>query len=75
MTDAELSKLLYLAREAVDMWADFLESRVGHAPQMRQLVADLDLYRAERGWSPHGFGGEESTRGRVSWLREPCSCP
>jgi glutamine synthetase len=58
-TDAELSRLLFEARESVEMWADVVEARTGKADNYtRGLVARIDAYRAERGWSPHGFGGE-----------------
>lgn len=56
---AELSRLLFEARESIDMWADVIESRAGQpAAHERALVARLDEYRARQGWSPHGFGGE-----------------
>lgn len=59
-TDARLSRLLWDAREQVDMWADSVERRshpgAGHAP--RRVRDELDAYRAHRGWSPDGFGGE-----------------
>lgn len=59
MKNAELSKLLWAAREEAEMWADVVEARSGKpATSTRQTVAELDAYRAERGWSPHGFGGE-----------------
>lgn len=59
MTNAELSKLLFEAREEIEMWADVVEVRTGKpARQTRELLAALDAYRAERGWSPHGFGHE-----------------
>lgn len=56
---AELSRLLFEAREQIDMWADVVEARTSKpANYTRDLVKRIDLYRAERGWSPHGFGGE-----------------
>lgn len=61
MSEAErLSSLLFQARESLSMWADVVETRVGK-PDLytRRLIAELDAYRAERGWSPHGFGGED----------------
>lgn len=57
--DAELSKLLFEAREQLDMWADIVEVKSGvPARYPREVVARIDAYRAERGWSPDGFGGE-----------------
>jgi hypothetical protein len=51
---------LFEAREQIDMWADVIEARM-NAPAWgaRQLVAEIDQYRTEQGWSPHGFGGED----------------
>jgi hypothetical protein len=50
---------MFEAREQVEMWADVVEARSGRpAEYPRRLVAAIDAYRAERGWSPHGFGGE-----------------
>lgn len=58
-TSADLSRLLFEARESVEMWADVVEARMGVPDSYtRGLVERLDAYRAERGWSPHGFGGE-----------------
>jgi hypothetical protein len=58
--ESRLSRLLFSAREQVEMWADVVESQAGKpATAVRELVAELDAYRAERGWSPHGYGGEE----------------
>lgn len=59
MTNAELSRLLFAAREEIEMWADVVEARTGkQATHTREVLAQLDTYRAERGWSPDGFGGE-----------------
>jgi hypothetical protein len=60
MSDAaRLSRLLFSARESIEMWADVVESRTGKRDEYnRRLVAEIDEYRAEQGWSPHGFGGE-----------------
>lgn len=58
---ARLSKLLFEAREGLEMWADSVEARLGGTPHYaRDLVRQIDAYRAERGWNPHGFGGESS---------------
>jgi hypothetical protein len=61
MTDtARLSKLLFEAREVAEMFADVVHLRTGNADNMAARVRDeIDAYRAERGWSPHGFGGED----------------
>jgi hypothetical protein len=59
MTDAELSRLLFEARELIDMYGDVVEAKAGVPDEWSRQVRDqLDAYRAERGWSPHGFGGE-----------------
>jgi hypothetical protein len=57
---ARLSKLLFEARELVDMWRNHVEYATGDVDNWPRRVRDeIDAYRAERGWSPHGFGGEE----------------
>jgi hypothetical protein len=53
--NARLSKLLFEARELVDMLRVITHDD-GWPLRVRE---DIDAYRAERGWSPHGFGGEE----------------
>jgi transcriptional regulator with XRE-family HTH domain len=54
-----LSRLLFEARESLQMWADSVESRSGQPDHYtRALVRQIDEFRAERGWSPQGFGGE-----------------
>ncbi len=58
--DARLSRLLFEARELAEMLADIVEMR-GRGRKddwSRRFIAEVDAYRAERGWSPHGFGGE-----------------
>jgi hypothetical protein len=56
---ARLSKMLFAAREEIAMWADVVEARSDQdATHTRAVLAEIDAYRAERGWSPHGFGGE-----------------
>jgi len=59
--DAQLlSRLLFESRERVEMAADMIERRAGQPDEWgRRLVAEIDEYRASRGWSPHGFGNEE----------------
>lgn len=61
---ARLSRLLFLARESIEMWADTVESRVHRVDRHnRRLVAEIDQFRREQGWGPRdgfvGFGGEE----------------
>lgn len=59
-TNAELSKLLWEARERVEMFSDVVERQSGRPDRSgRSVVARLDAYRVERGWNPNGFGGEE----------------
>ena len=56
---AELSKLLFEVREQIDMWADVVAARTGARPVYIDDLRDrIDAYRAARGWSPNGFGGE-----------------
>jgi hypothetical protein len=60
MGDAELSKLLFEARELIEMFADVVESRTGAVDaSMRVVVCRIDEYRAGRGWNPDGFGAED----------------
>jgi hypothetical protein len=68
--DAErVSRLLWLAREGIDIFADLLTNREpGRGGSMRNLVDEIDAYRAERGWSPNGFGGELFADG-VWWTK------
>ena len=59
MNDAELSKLLFEAREVLEMFADIVEADTRkEAEHARGIVRRIDVYRAERGWSSDGFGGE-----------------
>ena len=58
--NARLSKLLFDAREAAEMYADMVQRQAGRdSTFLRRLVAEIDAYRAEQGWSPDGFGGED----------------
>lgn len=60
--DARLSRLLFDAREQIEMWAAVIENTTGkNAAHPRRLVREIDEFRAERGWSPNGFGGEQAT--------------
>lgn len=57
---AELSKLLFEARELVEMFADVTERRTGREDGWsRRVVIEIDSYRAGRGWASDGFGGED----------------
>lgn len=57
---ARLSRLMFEAREIVDMFRDLVEGRVGRQDEWsRRVIAEIDTYRASRGWSPDGFGGEQ----------------
>lgn len=54
-----LSKLLWDARENLEILADVVERRSGRPDTFtRGLVRQIDEYRAEQGWNPNGFGGE-----------------
>lgn len=54
-----LSKLLYEARDVIDMYLAIIERRLDKPDHYSRRVRDeIDAYRAERGWSPDGFGGE-----------------
>lgn len=76
-----LSKMLFGAREQIDMWADVVEGRTGsESTTQRTLVAEIDAFRKARGWSAGGFGippegtpeveGVEYTREAVEEIRE-----
>lgn len=57
---ARLSRMLFEAREQCDMLADIVAAQSGRRDTWATCVRDeIDAYRAEQGWSPHGFGGEE----------------
>jgi hypothetical protein len=57
--NAQLSRMLFEARERVEMLADIVEGRTGKpAEYERGLVREIDAYRAARGWNPHGYGDE-----------------
>lgn len=56
---ARLSRILFEARERIDMAVDMVESRTGRVDAHgRNLRDEIDAYRREQGWSPHGFGDE-----------------
>lgn len=57
---ARLSRILWDAREGLEMWADVVEAQTQKRDTgTREVIAEIDSYRDERGWSPNGFGGEE----------------
>lgn len=59
-SNARLSKLLFESRELIEMFTDVVEARAGKPDTWgRRVVREIDQYRAEQGWSPHGFGEEE----------------
>jgi hypothetical protein len=60
MTEAaRLSKLLFEARELIDMHGSMVAARTGVPDPWSWRVRDeIDAYRTERGWNPDGFGGE-----------------
>jgi hypothetical protein len=56
---ARLSRLLWEARELIDMLHDIVSARTGKDDAWSVRVRDeIDAYRAEKGWNPDGFGGE-----------------
>jgi len=58
-TKAELSRMLWDARETAEMYADVVQSRMGTADMHNLALRDrIDAFRAEQGWNPNGFGGE-----------------
>jgi len=58
--ERRLSKLLFEAREQLDMFADIMQSQIGQALGPRRVRDEIDAYRNERGWSPHGYGRENA---------------
>lgn len=55
-----LSKMLFEARETIEMFGDVVWVREGRADKrLEQLIAEIDSYRHEQGWSPNGYGGED----------------
>lgn len=58
-TEEELSALLWDAREVAAMFGDVLFRSLGSRDAyVDGVTSRLDNYRARRGWSPNGFGGE-----------------
>lgn len=57
---ARLSRMLFEARELIDMYGDVVASQTGKESEwVRRVRDDIDQYREDQGWSPHGFGGED----------------
>jgi hypothetical protein len=57
-----LSKLLFEAREQIDMWGDVVAIRTGVQDNYTRGLRDrIDAYRADKGWSAGGFGGEQAS--------------
>jgi len=51
--------MLWDAREIVSMYRDIAELGSGQEDAYsRCVLAELDAFRAEQGWSESGFGGE-----------------
>ena len=56
---ARLSSMLFSCRELLSMYGDMIEYQMGVRDNwIDRTRAEVDAYRAERGWSPHGFGDE-----------------
>jgi hypothetical protein len=54
-----LSRMLFEARDNLEMFADIAEAELSQpADYLRNLIKEIDDYRAAQGWSPDGFGGE-----------------
>ena len=54
-----LSRLLFEARELIDMYADVVSRSSGTPDAWSTRVRDeIDAYRANRGWNPNGYGRE-----------------
>ncbi len=60
-----LSKMLFEAREEIEMWAEVVEIRTGRrAASTCRVLERIDGFRQEQGWSRHGFGGEVGSQSR-----------
>lgn len=58
--NARLSKMLYESREAIEMFSDMVEIRLGERDKyLDGIVRNIDEFREEKGWNPSGFGGEQ----------------
>lgn len=60
MTEAQrLSAMLFQARELIGMLRDIVEIRTEQTDTWsRRVINDIDIYRAEKGWQPNGYGDE-----------------
>lgn len=61
LTDAELSRLMFAARETIGQYAELvgeLHPRESASKRALALCGEIDAYRVSRGWDPNGFGGE-----------------
>jgi len=55
----KVSRLLWEAREIASMYYDVIKKRTGlNDHYSSRLIRQIDAYRALKGWSPDGFGGE-----------------
>lgn len=55
----DLSRLLYDAWDLLDMYGDLINDRTGgRDPHIDRTRDELAAYRATRGWSSNGYGGE-----------------
>lgn len=64
VTPAQLSRVLFSAREQLSMWNDVIELRGDRRDaKLDDLIADIDNLRTEQGWSANGFGGETDRPG------------
>lgn len=57
--DAELSRMMFSAREYLDMYGDMMRTwGVDPTTGPHRIRDEIDAYRVSRGWNPDGFGGE-----------------
>lgn len=67
---ATVSRLLFQAREVIEMTCVLSEARIGRGDRfLRRLLTEIDAFRAAQGWSPHGYGygpGDESPPGKAA---------
>jgi hypothetical protein len=60
LTDAELSRLMFAARDTIDEYVELVSERGDFiaAKGALNLRDEIDAYRVSRGWQLNGFGGE-----------------
>jgi hypothetical protein len=59
LSPAQMSRLMFEARELISMFRDVVQSQTGQDDQWcARVIEEIDAYRAGQGWSPDGFGGE-----------------